>query len=98
MMKDWIASHWKSLSPRMVALGVAALAYAGTMNIPVAQKWISSNLGQHPKLVSFASSLMFIVALYQKPYVHDAVDNALRVKQVSPDKVVITQEPKEPQQ
>jgi hypothetical protein len=77
-------AHWSSLNPQVKVLLVAAIGAAGSLSIPQAQAWIVSNLGQHPKLTAWATSLIFIVGLYQKPYVQSLMDAVLQVKQTSP--------------
>jgi hypothetical protein len=90
---NWISTHWKNLAPKAKVIIVSAFAYAASMSIPDAKAWISSNLGQHPKLTAYASSLLAILAVYQQPFVQNAL-TSLKVEQTSPDKVVVTQETK----
>jgi hypothetical protein len=90
---NWLVQHWISLTPKAKTLGITALAYAATMSIPESQHWMTSNLGQHPFLAGLGHTALVLVALYQKPFVQQIVDSSLHIKQVSPDKVVITQEP-----
>jgi ABC-type sugar transport system substrate-binding protein len=90
----WIVAHYDSLSPRVKALGGAALLAAASLSIPDAKVWITSNLGQHPKLTAWATTLIFIVGLYQKPFVQQIVDGALKVKKTSPTTAEVSIEPK----
>lgn len=86
---NWIKTHWAALTPKAKTILVAAIGYAGTMSIPQAKAWVSSNLGQHPTITAFATSIIAIVSLYQQPFVQNAL-NSLHVNQKSPNEVVVT--------
>ncbi len=98
-MKTWIINHLKSLTLKAKAIIGIAIAYAATMSIPQAKDWISSNLGQHPTLTAWATSIVGIIAVYQNPWLQKIV-NSLNVEQVAPNKVIIqgqtTAEPEPP--
>ena len=86
-------NNFKKLQPHVKVLLISAITYALSMNVDAIKNWVTPNLSQHPKLVSSIGSVLFVIALLQKPAVTEAIESILHINQKSPTEAVVTIEP-----
>lgn len=89
LIVKWIIDHYKSLTVKAKGLIVLAVGYAATMSVPQAKVWLSSNVGQHPKLVAWGTAVLTVVSVYQQPWVQTVLNGKVKLEasQPSPDSI-----------
>lgn len=86
-------TYIQNLTTTAKALIGTLVTFAIGMQVDPVKNWVTSNLGQHPKLSSIAMALLGIVTALHNPQVADAARAILNIKKTGPGTAEISAEP-----